>query len=123
MNTGKISRNGEVHEALRALWDLMEYYIWYPTHETAKGIRENNLQTHRITGAIAIRYLTKEVRSAIKARLEYWQSRKISGPYEWIEDGKNNYIKWTYKGVPIELKILKRRYGFFNHADPVTYNY
>src|SRR4030067_487115 len=99
MSISKDSPNGkDCNEALRALWDLMEYYIWYPTHETAKGIKENNLQVDKLTGAIAKRYLTEEVRSAIKTQLDYWQDRGISEPYTFDED----WIKWTYNGIPIE---------------------
>jgi|SRR3990167_5689361 len=133
MNTGKISKTGSdfevdpkkasdlMHEALRSLWDLMEFYIWHPTLDTAKAIKEQDASflEEKITGAIHQRHLTKEVKSAIKSQLDYWQDRKISEPYEFTED----WIKWTYKGVPVEIKILKRRYGFFNNPDPVSYNF
>lgn len=111
----------QLHDALRALWDLMEYYTWYPTHETALAIKkqDGSLLKDKITGAIAKRYLTREVVSAIKAQLDYWQDRKISEPYVMNDD----YIRWTYNGVPVELKILKRRYNFFENPDPVNYNF
>ena len=113
--------SAEVHEALRALWDLMEFYIWYPTLDTARAIKENNpdLMGDKITGAIAKRYLTDDVKSAIKAQLDYWQDRQISEPYTMNDD----VIRWSFNGIPIELKILKRRYNFFEYFDPVTYNY
>ena len=110
-----------VHEALRSLWDLMEFYIWYPTMDTAKTIKEQDgsFLGGKITAAIHIRNLTKDVKSAIKAQLDYWQDRKISEPYVM----NDNVISWTYKGIPVELKILKRRYNFFNNPNPVSYNY
>lgn len=109
----------DLHEALRALWDLMEYYIWFPTLDTARGIKDGSLKSDKITGAIPVRYLTPEAKSAIKAQLDYWQDRKISEPYT-MDD---KIIKWSYKGVPVELKILKRRYKFFEYLDSVHYNY
>ena len=111
----------QLHDALRSMWDMMEYYEWYPTLDTALAIKQQNglLMKDKISGAIHTRHLIREVRSAIKTQLDYWQSRNISDPYEMTDD----YIKWTYKGVPVELKILKRRYSFFNNPDPVTYNY
>ena len=109
----------KVFDALRATWDLMEYYIWHPTLETARGIKDQNLTTDKITGAIHIRNLQAEVKSAIKTQLDYWQDRKISEPYTMNDD----VISWTYNGVPVEIKILKRRYNFFENYDPVTYNY
>ena len=125
MNIGKTSEIGkdfnsdQLNDALRALWDLMEFYIWHPHLDTAKGIKEQNLQGNRISALIHERFLTKEVRSAIKTQLDYWQDRKISAPYEWTD----NSIKWTYKDVPIELKIMHRRYNFFNNPDSVNYNF
>ena|SRR3990167_9078314 len=124
MNIGKTSGNGktfnEINDALRALWDLMEFYVWHPTLETAAAIKYNDVSSlKRITGAIHQRHLTKEVQSAIKTQLDYWQDRKISEPYT-MDD---KYIRWTYKGIPIELKILQIRWKFFDYFDPINYNF
>ena len=127
MNTLKISGNGKTFdvdkavEALRVLWDLMEFYIWHPTLDTANAIKGQNAfyLKDKITGAIHQRHLTKEVKSAIKAQLDYWQDRKISEPYT-MDD---KYIKWTYHGIPVELKILKIRWKFFDNFNPVTFNF
>lgn len=107
----------QLNETLRMLWDLMDYYWyeWYPTLDTAKGIKEKNLQVDKITGAIHKRNFTKTTKTDIRVQLEKYY--KI--PYELT----NDYIKFTYKGVPVEIKILKYRYHFFNHPDPVFYNY
>ena len=123
MNTGKTLLSGkefskeQLNEALRAIWDLMEFYIWHPTLETAKSIREGQIQGSKITAVIQKRHLTKEVKSAIKAQLDYWQDRGISEPYTFDDQ----WIKWTYNGVPIEFKILKQRYNFFERPDARWY--
>ena len=129
MSTSRTFRSGsdseltsdQLHDALRSLWDMMEFYEWHPTFDTALAIKQQNglLMKDKISGAIHQRYLTKDVKSAIKTQLDYWQDRKISDPYEMTDE----WIKWTYQGVPVELKILKRRYSFFEHPDPVTYNF
>lgn len=124
MNMTSSSSNGNIpteklHKTLRALWDMMEFYIWHPTLDTAKGIKEGNLAVEKLTAAIHQRHYTKEVQSAIKTQLDYWQSRKISEPYEMTDD----VIRFTYEGVPVEIKILKKRYKFFDYPNPVNYNY
>lgn len=122
-----------IFNALRAIWELLQYYIWYPTMDTARGIKDQNLTTDKITGAIHKRHLQPEVRSAIKTQLDYWQESHVIDSYEFTD----NVIRWGFnkiitekgdtlkfnKPIPVEFKILTRRYNFFEHPDPVTYNY
>lgn len=128
----KTSRE-QLDAALRAIWDVMEFYEWYLTKDTAKGAKENALFGDKITAAIHKRFLTKEVVSAIKTQLDYWQERKIIESLQWTDE----IIKWNFlkvidtkgntitfeKPLPVELKLLQRRYGFFDFPDPITYNF
>ena len=117
-STKEVLPKKQVDEAIRAIWDMMEFYIYHPTLDTAKGIKEKDLKVDKLTFAIQKRNLTKEVRSAIKTQLDYWADRRISEPYE-ITD---KLIVFSYKGVPVEFKVLKYRYNFFDYPDPMDYN-
>lgn len=52
------------------------------------------------------RYLTAEVKSLF----ETWGYRKVDGGYEY-----------EVQGVPVKLKIIERRYKFFENPDQVFY--
>lgn len=113
-----------MHDALRAVYDLLDTAkalgtVYYMTLDTAKGIKDGKLFGDKITAAIHERFLFKEVKSSLKSQLDYWQDRKISEPYEITDD----FIRFSYKGVPIEIKILKRRYKFFDNPEAITYNF
>ena len=112
----------QLDTALRAMWDLLEYCEWTPTHETAKGIKDGELYGDKITGQIHKRFMVdehNEFRSSIKTMLDAWVHSKFIPSYEWTDEK----ISWVYEGVPCELAILQRRYKFFDNLDFAYYNY
>lgn len=122
----------QLEEALYALWAMMDTYWfeWYVTHDTAKALRDKQpLNGDKITGAIHKRHVNKEFKNVIKKYLDDWKRGPATGDKGTIDAKIDDYvfddkqISFTYKNVPIELKILDRRYKFFNNPDIVFYEY
>mgnify|MGYP001578123154 CR=1 FL=1 len=119
--------------ALRAVWDMMEFFIWHPTLDTALAIKQQNANLpDKLTAAIHNRYMDKNTKTVIKTQLDSWQDAKMIDAYEWDTFIKFNFLKIidnrgrTYvfdEPYPVEIKILKRRYKFFDHYDPKWYNW
>ena len=120
--------------ALRAVWDMMEFFIWHPTLDTALAIKQqNNNLPDKLTAAIHARYMDKTTKTVIKTQLNSWQGAKMIDAYEWTDTALSfNFLKVidnrgkTYvfnEPYPVEIKILKRRYRFFDHYDPKWYNW
>ena len=109
----------QLNLALREVYDLFEYYPYLLLGDTGKGAIDGRLYGDKITIGIEKRYLTKEVRDAIKTHLEYLVDRKYSDYMEISDD----LIKYSYNGVPIECKIIHRKYPWFKYPNAIGYNY
>ena len=64
-STGSFSSD-QLNAALRAVYDLFEYYPYLLLSDTGKGAIDGKLYGDKITIGIEKRYLTKDVRDAIK---------------------------------------------------------
>ena len=142
-NTSSYSTNGkgfnqvefttqQLDEALYALWAMMDtcWFEWYVTHDTAKALRDKQpLYGNKITGAIHKRHVNATFKSVIKKYLDDWKRSPATGDKMTVDATIPDYIfndkeiSFTYKGVPVEVKILDRRYNFFKNPDIVYYEY
>ena len=122
----------QLDEALYALWAMMDTYWfeWYVTHDTARALRDKQpLYGNKITGAIHKRHVNATFKSVIKKYLDDWKRSPASGDKMTVDAIIPDYtfndkeISFTYKGVPVEVKILDRRYNFFKNPDIVYYEY
>ena len=138
---GEYVKNGEnktqftsqqLDEALYALWAMMDTYWfeWYATHDTARALKDKQpLYGNKITGAIHKRHVNQEFKSTITKYLNDWKRGPMWGDKNSIDAKIDDYtfddkqIAFTYKGIPVELKILDRRYNFFKNPDIVYYEY
>src|SRR3990167_1725076 len=116
----------QLNAALRAVYDLWEYWPYMLFGDTANGVKEGKLYGDKIELGIQSKYLTKDVLSAIKTHLQYEIDR---GRCEYSEVS-DKWIKYTWKlnksdlvSVPIECKVIHRNYQFFKNPDHVVYNY
>src|SRR3990167_1221899 len=116
----------QLNVALRAIYDLWEYWPFMLLGDTAKGAREGKLYGDKIEIGIIGKYLTKDVLSALMTHLQYETDR---GRCEYFEIS-DKWIKYTYKpnksdlvSVPVECKVIHRGYQFFKNPDHVVYNY
>lgn len=130
--TGSDFSSKQLGEALYSLWAMMDTYWfeWCVTLDTAKAIREKKpLFGTKVTGAIHKRHINDTFKSTIKRYLDNWKRSPATGDkmtinakiddYVWDDEG----ISFTYKGVPVELKFIERRYSFFKNPDVVYYEY
>ena len=122
----------QLEEALYALWAMMDTYWfeWYVTHDTAKALHDKQpLYGDKITGAMHKRHVNDTFKSVIKKYLDNWKRSPASGDKMTVDATIPDYvfndkeISFTYKGVPVELKILSYRYDFFKNPDIVYYEY
>lgn len=122
----------QLNEALYALWAMMDtyWYEWYVTHDTARAIRDKKpLSGNKVTGAMHKRHVNQEFKSVIKKYLENWAKHPMWGDKQLVDSKIEDYtfddegITFTYKGIPVELKFIDRKYAFFNNPDIVYYEY
>jgi hypothetical protein len=122
----------QLDEALYSLWAMMDTYWfeWYVTHDTARAIRDKKpLYGNKITGAIHKRHINDTFKSTMKRYLDQWKKSPATGDKGTIDARIDDYawgdkgISFSYKGVPVELKFIDRRYVFFKNPDIVYYEY
>ena len=90
--------------------------------ETAKSVGNNYLSGDKITIGIRVTELTKNARSIIYTRLRKYFERGISKTLVFEPDFER-LISYDFEGVPIEIKVIERKYSFFKHPVPTMYNY
>ena len=116
----------QLNAAIRAVYDLWEYWPYMLLGDTAKGAKEGKLYMNKIEIGIKKNELVKPVMDGIRTHIEYEIGRGRCD-YKEISD---DWIKYTWKlnksdpvAVPVECKIIHYNYQFFKHPDHVVYNY
>ena len=116
----------QLNAAIRAVYDLWEYWPYMLFGDTAKGAKEGKLYGDKIEIGIKKNELVKPVMDGVRTHIEY-EMDKGRCDYKEISD---DWIKYTWKlnktdpiSVPVECRIIHRNYQFFKFPDHVVYNY
>ena len=103
----------QLEKALLNVDDLFDRCLlgekYFLLGDTGMSAHTNTPLFGRIEVGIEDRYLTPEVRSTIK---DYAGAEEV--------DGKINY---AFEGVPVEIKVIKRKYKFLENPEPVIYGF
>ena len=111
-------------KALREVYDLFESLSLKPLllGETAKSVKDRYAMGDKIIVGIKALELTRNARSIIMTRLRKYFERGISKTM-LFEPDESNLISYDFAGVPIEIKVIQRKYSFFKHPDQIMYNF
>ena len=110
----------ELDAALYHLTDIMDRCICYFSlvGETLRSIKDDN-QLKGTVIYVAIRRLDfSESAQSMLATLSRGVDLRL-GIDDYQKDG--DYISWKFKGVPISIKIVHRKYEFFNNPSFMFY--
>lgn len=116
-------QSGEALEkALREIYDLFESLALRPLllHETARSVKAGQITGDKLTIGIKALELTRNNRSIIFTRLRKYFDRGISKTLTFEPDFEH-VISYDFAGVPIEIKVIERKYSFFKHPDMIIY--
>ena len=113
-----------LNKALREVYDLFESLNLKPLllGETAKSVKNKYVTGDKIIVGIKALELTRNARSIIMTRLRKYFERGISKTM-LFEPDESNLISYDFAGVPIEIKVIQRKYSFFKHPDQIMYNF
>lgn len=115
--TSKIEfKPSELDKALRDILDLFERCLtpFYLTHQTALDIKNNMLLGgDRVTVAVKESQITPEIRSTLDTEIIM-----LHRDIKWSVDG----FRYLVDNVPVEVKIIKGDYQFFNNPDSRFHN-
>lgn len=106
-----------LEKALRDVEDLMDSCVLSPNYillgDTALAVWEKRgLSGDGIDVGLPTRYATAETRSTIKTTLAN----------QGVEVGENGFT-YLVDNVPVRVKLIHRKYRFFDHLDGVLYNF
>lgn len=98
----------ELDKALRETYDLFVDRCLVANFlvlgDTAKGIMEGELKGDKIEVGIEEKYLTESVRNTLKLM-------------EVNKNAKNDDYFFKIGKTPVEIKVIKEKYPFFEHPD------
>lgn len=87
--------------------------------ETARSIKQDDrLQGERITIGVRAADMTESATSSLRTLASPTYDIHLGmDDFEELENG----FMWNFKGVPISIQVIKRRYGFINNPDYTFY--
>jgi len=106
-------KSWDINAAIRDIYDIGERIQQFPIMlgEVARQMHDHldhsfDIQTDKIEWMIPERGLTPEVKSLFKT----WGFKENAKGYEY-----------TFEGIPVQIRVIKRRYSFFERPDQRFY--
>lgn len=119
----------DLHAALRDVFDLFESLGGIKClllGKTAQSAKKGKLEGDKITVGIRELELTGKGSTNRKGQIYSWIANYFRRGYSktmLFEPELEHIISYDFHGIPIEIKVIQRKYNFLKNPEPIIYNY